>query len=209
MSGNEDTKHIKYSRHQLNRKPFLSLFSAGQRLMLATLESSYPLGGKLWANSLIEKNYWTFCVVKMAGCISVGKPSLSRGRTVACRSPKQSCHLPHSLWKLPVVSPLWEIVDFVSKRKSLPAVLLRGREVGRSEQCKTRAWVWVCSFLITSKPSPPLICQDHQSWGGGGIGMRHLNQRDGWEVTVQRWPIPATTLNGLKEVVFNYMYVSV
>lgn len=58
------------------------------------------------------------------------------------------------------------------------------------------------SSLITSKPSPPFICQDHQSRGGGGIEMRHLNQRDGCEVMVQRWPIPAMTLNGLKEVVF-------
>lgn len=179
--------------------------------MLAILGSPYPL----WENcgpilSLRKTIGLVFRVVKIAGCISVSKPFLSRGKTDAWRSPKQSCHLPHSLWKLPVVSPLWEIVDLVSERKSLPAVLLRGREVGRSEQCKTQnAWVWVCSLLITSKPSPPLICQDHQSRGGGGIEMRHLNQRDGCEVMVQRWPVPAMTLNGLKEVVFLEVYVCV
>lgn len=178
--------------------------------MLATLWSSYPLWGNcgpiLWLRKTIGL---VFRVVKIAGCISVGKPFLSRGKTDACRSPKQSCHLPHSLWKLPVVSPLWEIVDLVSKRKRLPAVLLRGREVGRSEQCKTRAWVWVCSLLITSKPSPPLICQDHQSWGGGGMEMRHLNQRDGGEVMVQRWPVSPMTLNGLNPVVFREWYVCI
>lgn len=80
-----------------------------------------------------------------------------------------------------------EIVDHVSKRKSVPAVLLHRRNVSRSQRFKT---LGVMLSLLLSHPLLSsftlLIRPSHQSQGGGDIVRHQLRDLCTWE-GVSQW----------------------